>query len=225
MEAIHKEEYRGHTICIYVDESPANPRVDWDNLGHIVALHRNYDLADKGAPGIAGHSSWDEVRKALEDAWDAKVILPIYMYDHSGISIRTRPFNDRWDSGQVGFIYVTEKDIEKEYGSVTKEHIATATRVLEGEVENYDQYLRGDVYGYRVFKGTGVDEDELDAEETDSCWGFFGDYDDKEYGALEEAKSALDRHIAYDLKQAKEKAELDINAVLTVERPHLLKED
>lgn len=33
----------------------------------------------------------------------------------------------------------------------------------------YDQYLRGDVWGFRLFE---IDGD--DWEEVDSCWGFYG---------------------------------------------------
>ena len=41
----------------------------------------------------------------------------LYLYDHSGITMSTGSFCDSWDSGQVGFIYVTKEDIEKEYGA------------------------------------------------------------------------------------------------------------
>lgn len=40
-------------------------------------------------------------------------------------------------------------------------------RGLEAEIKEYDQYLRGEVYGY-VIKGHGEEE---------SCWGFIGDID------------------------------------------------
>ncbi len=36
---------------------------------------------------------------------------------------------------------------------------------MRGEVEVYDQYLRGDVWGFEVIE---------DGEVKDSCWGFFG---------------------------------------------------
>lgn len=40
------ETYKGHNIKIEADESPENPR-DWDNLGSMYCLHRNYNLGDK----------------------------------------------------------------------------------------------------------------------------------------------------------------------------------
>ena len=33
-------------------------------------------------------------------------ILPLYLYDHSGLTMSTNDFGDRWDSGCVGFIYM-----------------------------------------------------------------------------------------------------------------------
>jgi len=38
-----------------------------------------------------------------------------------------------------------------------------AEAVLDGEVREYDAYLRGDVYGFKAYEGL---------EEIDSCWGF-----------------------------------------------------
>jgi hypothetical protein len=51
--------------------------------------------------------------------------------------------------------------------------------VLAGEVKTFDQYLRGDVYGYVVT--------DPDGNEVDSCWGLYGIED-----AEQEARSALD---------------------------------
>ena len=64
---------------------------------------------------------------------------------------------------------------------------------LDQEVQVYDQYLTGDVWGFRLYEvPEGVDpgelsEEEVEAlEEVESCYGFFG-----EDAALEEAKSNL----------------------------------
>ena len=40
---------------------------------------------------------------------------------------------------------------------------------LHSEVETYDQYLRGECYGFQLYE---------DGEEIDSCWGFLGDVDE-----------------------------------------------
>ena len=93
------------------------------------------------------------------------VILPLYLYDHSGITMNTTGFSCPWDSGQVGWIYADADCIKKEYGKVTPETINKARTVMNGEVETYDYYLTGQCYGFQLF--------ECDVE-TDSCWGFLG---------------------------------------------------
>ena len=43
---------------------------------------------------------------------------------------------------------------------------------MQGEVEEYDMYLTGEVYGVITEEYNSKDED---WEEKDSCWGFFND--------------------------------------------------
>ena len=101
-------------------------------------------------------------------------ILPLFLYDHSVQSISTASFIGRaqhaeWDSGQVGYIYADRKAILENFGTVNAETREKAENRLHSEVETYDQYLRGECYGFRLYE---------DGEEIDSCWGFLGDVDD-----------------------------------------------
>jgi hypothetical protein len=98
------------------------------------------------------------------------VVLPLYLYDHSGITMSTGSFNDPWDSGQVGYIYVTKKEIETLGWPADK-----VEEYLKGSVEDYDNYLTGNVWGYVV---EDYDEKEGCWDDGDSCWGFYGDYYD-----------------------------------------------
>lgn len=102
----------------------------------------------------------------LTERMEGMVILPLYLYDHSGITMNTGGFSCPWDSGQVGWIYADADAVKKEYGEVTPETLATAKRVLEAEVEEYDYYLTGQCYGFKLYKN--------DAE-IESCRGFLGD--------------------------------------------------
>lgn len=103
------------------------------------------------------------------------VILPLYAYVHSGVTINTTGFSCPWDSGQVGWIYVTHEDIIKEFGSLD---IEKAKELLKAEVEMLDMYVRGDVYGYVLEKA-------VDGELIDSCWGFYGLENLEQYLKLE----------------------------------------
>ena len=155
-----------------------NPREE-DNLGTMAYKHSRYCL---GEESISDPIDWLEeklnVRKKhvytnerlqeLEEKFFQKFIgHKLYLYDHSGITISTSPFHCQWDSGQVGYIYVTKEKAREEYGRLTKKKIERILSYLDGEVETFDQYLRGDVYGYEILNEDG--------EHIDSCHGFFGD--------------------------------------------------
>lgn len=105
------------------------------------------------------------IEKAVRDGY---VILPLYLYDHSSITMRTGSFSCPWDSGQVGWIVCDNETIEKEFNGNRE----LAEKVLQAEVKVYDQYLTGDVYGYIVEETDDPDSD--DWEVTDSCSGFYG---------------------------------------------------
>lgn len=102
------------------------------------------------------------------------VMLPLYLYDHSGITMNTTGFTCSWDSGQVGIIYATRERISKEFGAkrLTKKLKEKVAKILIGEVEVYDQYLRGDVYCIDIYDSY---EKWCGGNTADSCCGFYGD--------------------------------------------------
>lgn len=168
----YEKEINGKKIAleIFQHEPWGSPR-DWDNLGHMVCWHRRYSLGDPHDIDHNDFGSWEEIEEYLAKKMDACVILPIYMYDHGGITISTKyvyPYTDRWDAGQIGFIYCTREKIRKYFSVkyVTEKWKKRARGVLMDEVDIYDCYLRGEVYGFRLFEN---------GEEIDSCYEFYGD--------------------------------------------------
>lgn len=152
-----------------------NPR-DWYTIGNMVCLHSKYNLGDKHPYRKGDFNSWDEIKKQIVKDNGPCIILPIYMYDHSSITLSTSPFSCRWDSGQVGFIFVTNDEVKLRYGynTITKNIKENIERVLTEEVNMYDKYINGDTYMYIVENEEGV--------EISRCSGFF-DYDDCESAA------------------------------------------
>jgi len=211
-------KHRGYTIKIEQDECPAESPRDWDNLGTMTCWHRNYSLGDKHDfkelvalwVDLCGNESiqeefyyhdWlndEQKERAIKLAYQNNVILPLYLYDHSGITMRTSPFSCRWDSGQVGYIYISHDKIRKEYGwkKLTKARLEKIKQYLIGEVETYDNYLTGSVYGYVI--------EDRNGEEIDSCWGFYG-YDHEASGLMENAQNAVDCNIQNNINQHIEK--------------------
>jgi hypothetical protein len=112
---------------------------------------------------------------------DEIIALPLYLYDHGGITMSTGAFGCSWDSGQVGWIYCTKERALSWLDSADETRVLTA---LKGEVSEYDQYLTGDVWEVLVYKGAcGCDQ--CDAV-VDSCGGFLG-----EESAIEHAEQII----------------------------------
>ena len=173
-------KYKNHSINIHQDDNPQNPRED-DNLGTMVCFHNRYTLGDKHNYNSGDYEGWDGLQAAIMKDNNVAVILPLYLYDHSGITINTTGFSCQWDSGQIGFIFISKEKVKEEYSAkiVSKKLKERVAEYLKNEVEGYDKYLRGECYGYVI--------DSEHEENIDSCWG----YDDKDY-MLGEAKSVVD---------------------------------
>lgn len=173
-----KTEYKlpsGNVLTISNDDHAASPREMGDMLGTMVCFHRRYELGDndKHSYKSSDFEGWGELLKAIKRDHKPLAILPLYLLDHSGLSISTRDFGDTWDSGMVGFIFVQKKDKVNLWGK----HRLTqkkALDILESEVKEYDAYLRGHTYGYTLEKVVKCNLDHEHREHLDSCWGFVG---------------------------------------------------
>ena len=139
----------------------------------------------------------EERRLDLERTADI-VYLPLWLYDHSGITMYTNGNTDyhqheAWDSGQVGWIYVWKEDAIK-WGLHAEAWREEAEKVLRGEVQEYDIYLRGDFYCLTLERDCGEHE-YCDWTPIDSICGIDGDdfkyaiidYFGEQYRALAEA--------------------------------------
>jgi hypothetical protein len=139
----------------------------------MVCFHRRYSLGDgyrNGKPDNRGFDSPGLFQDWWKNNGKGGLLIPLYLYDHSGLTISTKPFSCMWDSGQVGWIYATHATMVKEWGKagrLTNKSRKQARSCLESEVIEYDQYLTGQVYGYVIKNETG--------QHISSCLGFFGD--------------------------------------------------
>lgn len=153
----------GQTLEIHRDDFPSSPR-EWDNISTFYCFHKRYNLGDSHDIDHNDYESWQEL---IEDNFSKDdIVVKLYMYDHSGISIATHPFMCPWDSGQLGIAVITKQKIIREYGDDSLVSRAKARKCLEAEVETYNDYVQGEVYGYVLKDENG--------EEIDSCWGFYG---------------------------------------------------
>lgn len=170
---------------------------------------------DMGEDGIAQQMA-DELELTeklhLIDETGNVAMLPISMYEHSGISIwlgSTYGHPDaRWDCSSIGFAYVEKATAEKE---MTQRKLKDEQKndwkkwaydIMESEMKTYNKFVSGEVYGYMI-------EDEYGEEGSDTdlcgCWGF---YDKEEM--LQEAKDDIDNY----LEKKAEIREKNLNAVI-----------
>ena len=150
MTTIEKGKFK---IEIEQEEYPMNPRNN-DNISKMICFYRSYNLGDNHNYKHENYDSWDEMEKDIIRKEKTACIKRLFLYDHSGITISTSSFNDRWDSGTVGFIFITKKDLRKNFlkKRVSKKLIERCNSIFEGEVSEYDSYLRGDVYTMSTYE-------------------------------------------------------------------------
>jgi hypothetical protein len=176
---VEEREVRGYRVRVVYDENPMSPR-EWDNVGVMVCWHKRYTLGDEQPKQEPRDWMFDNAGKGY-------IFLPIYAYDHSGITISTGSFSCPWDSGQVGWIYATRESVCNALGIKRyrpARHKAKIEAILNQEVETYDQYLRGRVYGYVVDKAETCDKGHTHYTVVDSCYGFFCEVDEVMQEAL-----------------------------------------
>jgi hypothetical protein len=195
----YKRESPEHALKVLVAEY--NPDFEeqlddwWDKSSSSLQREHGEGFHYKSAYKSAMRALHDEyMSKLLEEFEKHHVYLPLYLYDHSGITMSTGRFSCPWDSGQVGFIYISHDTAHKELGgeifkdktSWTDEKTARCKEILESDVTVYDQYITGDVYGFEMQKlvyefeqpadeNIDPEDDDLPWEDGDSCWGFYGD--------------------------------------------------
>jgi hypothetical protein len=180
-------------VRIVQDEDPMNPRIEYENVARFALAHKRYNLGDTAKTlgwtfRSEEYDGWDEVETRIQQKFNPLVIEPVSLHDHGGISL-SLGVSKGWDSGQVGFAYVTREDMERNWSKETvaamtdEERLERARKCIEGELECYSSYLEGDVWGFVVEK-----RDEClsckheEWQELESCWGFYGTKDAEDAG-------------------------------------------
>jgi hypothetical protein len=182
-----RELYKGFFIDVELDECLEDPREFYDHLGTMLCFHRRYNLGDDH-DGILSQFESDynlelEDIKEIESSENV-IALPLYLYDHSDITMNTTGFSCKWDSGKLGFIYIEKSKAKKEFGfdELTPSRIEFIKNVLVNEVKEYDSYIRNEMYWYSIKqdKDNGLDN------QVDTCHMFLTEED-----ALNSAKEVI----------------------------------
>lgn len=172
-------------IEVDYDECSDNPR-NWDHIGEFCVSNHSRYLENESGIEIESESDF----KALEKT---HIILPVSVYDHSGVSIYVGSPCDRWDSGQVGWYIASKEEIKKRFNvkRISQKLRERVISYLEGEVETYNKWANGEVYSFILYHN---------GEEEDSCGGFYDiddiyDYLPKEYTSTFTKDDMKNKHI------------------------------
>lgn len=166
-DMVYETHQRGD-LTVHVVHDPEggwDPR-EGDNLMEIVHWHRRYDFGERAPDGLDGIEG---VRKWLVKERKALNVLPLMIYDHSGVTLwvgdmpRGIPGEHvGWDTGQVGFIYTTQKQID-----LLGAPADSIDRQLRAEVKEWDDFMTGNIYGFVI--------EDKDGEELERGGGCIGD--------------------------------------------------
>jgi len=167
---------QGLTVAIHQDTDPTSPEENQDENAFLVTTKNRY---------FEVRPDWCQTPDNAEQLAETHYLYPVLAYIHSGVALSLSAigqFSDPWDAGRIGTLAITKDASE----------IPFPQEYAEGMIEEWNQYLSGDVWGYTITRK---------GEQIDSCWGFFGiDYAREE--ATASAKAIANYRKAERLKIA-----------------------
>lgn len=139
---------------------------------NFIAQHKKYNLglpqsaAERAAAAEA--SSFSEWLTLCGISSETHYVYPIYMLDHSGLIISKSPFGCKWDSGQIGYMYVSKEGSKgckpPEYANPDqlqdfcqgvsdqdeRNSAMWAAWFMQQAIAQYNAVLSGDIYNFKI---------------------------------------------------------------------------
>lgn len=109
--------------------------------------------------------------------------LPLYAYIHGGVKLSTTPFQDPFDSGQVGWVGIAKENAEVE--GLTAEDGEKMEAHVQAFIKDWNAYFAGDVWNVLIESTEdGVHFDFVDS--VGGCMGY--------HNAEEDAQDMINDH-------------------------------
>jgi hypothetical protein len=158
-DIVERYERNGFTVTISYDPECPSPRDDDCPGARLVLFHSQYTFPNDAGLDTDDYEGWADMAAHLRSDHGALFVMAVYMIDHSGLAFRVadldagNPFADPWDSGQLGFSYVTAKIWKDTQGTDwdgSDEQLAMARKLIANDVEQYGMYVNGECYSYTI---------------------------------------------------------------------------
>ena len=134
--------HAGLQIRVELDPDPPNPREEAGLLGRLACWGRYAHLSELA---VLNHQD----AATLAAAYEAKVWLPLCATEQGGLSTPTAEHQHQDGLAQpTGIIYATTQDIRQRLRvwRVSRRSRGQASAIMQMEVEDYDCFLRGEMY-------------------------------------------------------------------------------
>ena len=149
----------GTVFNIYHDHGAPSPRETLDSEETLIILRGDMNspdpfpdelkqIADECGTTLTRWCNLNAIITALKER--GYFVMPVYVLSHGVVHYSVHDFGDRWDSWMAGFAYC--KPVENE------DYMRTA---IEGDLDVYDAWANGEVYGISVL---GPDGEVVDGE-------------------------------------------------------------
>lgn len=175
------------------EEDPENPR-EWSNLGYFITiesdnyspdnndeLHKIIKNTGKEATSQEKHIEMITEQYQEETGYHIEAIYPITKYKHGGTIYKLGQYHG-FDYSNNGF-YIITTETQKELGTKKKDF----EKVINQELEVYNQFINGETYRFILYDKKG--------EHEDSCGGFYNIEHIREHLPKEWKKEDLTNYI------------------------------
>lgn len=179
----------------------------YGNVNNVPTLTRAQIKANlKAISGMLGQSIWSLGKEARENQWFAKDFVDyvneairetvdgeydskrlevlVDVYNWAGMPALYRQITGSSQGDWAYVLAVATPAFQEACGN--KAGYWDDADKLAPSIKLFENWAFGNVYGYEA-----LDED---GEQIDSCWGYYGDYDEKD-GPLDEAKASIDGYL------------------------------
>lgn len=162
-DPVHVIHEDGWKIEIHYDEEGK----DFEDLIpddiHVQTWHRRRIIGERiDRPNSV--EEYNDLIASIKAEHPGALIMPLFAYEHGGITFSLQEYSDLFDSGQVGIVWASGEEIEDKDAA------------LAAFVEEMSACFEGAVYGWTVVDPEG--------EIKDSCWQYVGRSPEKEDSPL-----------------------------------------